>query len=229
MAVRKLSGVCACLGAVLGLLAGNAVSAAAQDESVPNNVELMESAVQEVAKDFIAGIRPHSRGLYFRLQGKTLGGGESSAELSLVDNTIRRELTYHGYRVIDENSPDDPGTGSASAQVFRYQVLGFRLGYKKSYRRGIWGKSMIEREGNVHLYAELIDPDDNAVLWADEKSYTTIDRIPKSELSRVADERYAFANPVVPSRNLLKYAEPVLVTGIVVGLVYLFFANQSDS
>jgi hypothetical protein len=214
---------------ILGLALAPAARAG-DEEPVPTNLELMQNATRLIAKGFIADFRPQVKGDFIRLRGESVGGSEESeGEVTVVENVLKGQLTYHGLKVLEDGGVSADPLDAREANLLRYEVLRFRLSYDRSYRKGLFGTKMVERRGSVRLYAELLDPVDGSVLWADEKDQDLIDRIPADQLSRVADERYSFANPEVPGRNLAKFVEPALVTGIVVGLVYLFFANQSES
>jgi hypothetical protein len=76
--------------------------------------------------------------------------------------------------------------------------------------------------------ATLAGPD-GRVLWFGEAQRERRDEFDYGDAARVEEGSYQFARPVMPSGGWGRYAEPVFVTGIIVGLIYLFFSNQSDN
>jgi hypothetical protein len=81
----------------------------------------------------------------------------------------------------------------------------------------------------VRINATLTDPADGRVVWVGEVARDTSDEIDYGKALQIEQGNYAFNKPVVPSAGWGLYVEPVFVTGIIVGLIYLFFSNQSNN
>jgi hypothetical protein len=64
------------------------------------------------------------------------------------------------------------------------------------------------------------------VLWSHDFAQNFVDRYPRGQESAVEDGRYPELKDEVPSRSVDKLVEPVIVVGIVGGLVALFFQNR---
>ena len=64
------------------------------------------------------------------------------------------------------------------------------------------------------------------MLWIGDASRNLVDVFPRSQLPLVEDERFSDLKGVIPERNLNKVFEPVIVVGVVAGLVALFFQNR---
>jgi hypothetical protein len=67
------------------------------------------------------------------------------------------------------------------------------------------------------------------VLWVGESSREYNDEFNHSDKGLVEEGNFSFTKPAVPPGGWGRYVEPVFVSGIVVGLVYLFFSNQDSA
>jgi len=77
------------------------------------------------------------------------------------------------------------------------------------------------------LYAKLLDPENEAVLWVGEAERSHEDQFPYHLISQVEEGVLGFTKPPHQTVKWSKIVEPVVVSGIIVGLIYLFFSNQS--
>lgn len=118
---------------------------------------------------------------------------------------------------------------SGSKYVLEYQNVVFNLKYVDSHRSFVLGGKRVERSAAVRIMATLTDPADGRVVWVGEAARDNNDEIDYGHATQIEQGTYAFNKPVVPSAGWGKYVEPVFVTGIIVGLIYLFFSNQSDN
>lgn len=120
-------------------------------------------------------------------------------------------------------------TGSADKYVLTYQNVAFEVKYVDSHRSFVVGGKRVERHAAVRMMTTLTDPADGRVVWVGEAARESNDEIDYGKAMQIEQGSYAFNKPVVPSAGWGKYVEPVFVTGIIVGLIYLFFSNQSDN
>ena len=104
----------------------------------------------------------------------------------------------------------------------------FRLSYINVYRSYLIGGKKVRREANVRMSAKLLTSSGD-VAWFGEVSSEKSDQFSHGDLSRIQEGTYAFVKPEMPGSGWSKVVEPVFVSAIIVGLVYLFFSNQSDS
>ena len=129
-------------------------------------------------------------------------------------------------------SPDTSAThtgAGAAAFVLQYQNVVFNVKYVDSHRSWVVGGKRVERDAAVRIMATLTDPADGRVVWVGEAARDSNDEIDYGKAIQIEQGNYAFNKPVVPSAGWGKYVEPVFVTGIIVGLIYLFFSNQSNN
>jgi hypothetical protein len=88
------------------------------------------------------------------------------------------------------------------------------------------GRVQIERQSLVEGSLGMRDPSSSRVLWTHDVGLGIVDRIPRSRVSLVEDPRYPELKAEVPERNANKVIEPIIVAGVVGGLVALFFQNR---
>lgn len=123
-----------------------------------------------------------------------------------------------------------PSSGDAIPLLLQYQNVIFDLRYVDSHRSFLIGGKRVERHASVRIITTLTDPADGGrVVWVGEAAREHNDEVDYDDAVRMEQGTYKFGQPVVPSGGWGRYAEPVFVTGIIVGLIYLFFSNQSDN
>ena len=148
----------------------------------------------------------------------------------VVEHALLTRLSNRGVGVTIRHTaiPDD-----SLATLFgaaRDPVLEYTLGSAKvTYLRLVgWlpGRVKIERQSLVQGTLSLRDPVTSRVLWTSDMAQNLVDRISKSEVSQVEDAHYPDLKDDVPGRGVDKLVEPVIVVGVVGGLVMLFFQNR---
>ena len=111
----------------------------------------------------------------------------------------------------------------------QYQARDFTLSYPKVYRSFLIGGRKVKRTARVNLLAKLIDTRDRSVVWVGEASDTYEDQFAHKHLAQVEAGLFEFTSPPKSQADLGKIVEPVVVSGIIVGLIYLFFSNQDNN
>ena len=121
--------------------------------------------------------------------------------------------------------PEEPVDGE-----IRLRVVELGLKYTDKHRTWpVFGSEVVERFAGANLHAELETPEDDLVRWSGSGDATFIDEVPVKMLpilEGVEGSRNAFAAPTVPAGGS-KLLEPIIVSAIVVGLVFLFVSNRS--
>jgi hypothetical protein len=118
---------------------------------------------------------------------------------------------------------------SSDNVVLTFQNVAFAIAYADVYRSHLVGGKRVKRRADVRVHATVTDAASGQVLWVGEAARESADEFDYDDSARVEQGTYQFARPVLPGSGWGKYAEPVFVTGIIVGLIYLFFSNQSDN
>jgi hypothetical protein len=205
------------------------VLAIAWDEAVVSNLELMTRLTSEAAEELIAGV-PASADM----GDVFLVPHQSTDQYEFTDHVIARVLTAAGHKVYESTGAtgrqtmQQPEGASGTVLQLEYQTLYFDLTYPKIYRPFLVGGKKVKRRAGVRLLAKLIDPTDNSVIWIGEAARSHDDQFPYGRLAEVEVGSFEFTKPARSSSSWGKVIEPVVVSGIIVGLIYLFFSNQSE-
>lgn len=195
------------------------------EEPVPSNLQLMTDMTRDAAREIVERAGAALNGRPVRL--RPFGTGE---EYQLITNVITEVLTGRGIETFPAPVAGRPASPqNTNALVLEYQALEFNLGYSKVYRSHLIGGKKVKREGAVRILTTVIDGDGGSVLWVGDAGRDHQDQFSFGDVDRIEQGTFAFTQPAIPSSGWTKVVEPVFVTGIVVGLIYLFFSNQSDS
>lgn len=148
----------------------------------------------------------------------------------LLEDALVDKLTERGLQVTVRRSPvpdDSLGTLFAGAgdPVLEYTLASVKVTYLRLVGF-LPGRVKIERQSLVQGTLGLREPSTARVLWSSRMAQNFVDRFPRSQVSLVEDPRHAELKDTVPSRNVDKVFEPVLVVAVVGGLVALFFQNR---
>jgi hypothetical protein len=110
----------------------------------------------------------------------------------------------------------------------RLRVVDLGLKYTGSHRtRPFFGQKQVSRYAAASLHAELRDPAGDLVQWSGNGEAARIDEVPKDALPILEGQNYPFTAPALPPHSTGKILEPIVVTAVIVGLVFLFVSNRS--
>jgi hypothetical protein len=173
-----------------------------------------------------------------------LAPAESHPLNFVAEHALVKELTARGVSVVvhragpggDEGGGAEAGTDSAHSlpladgvqrggAVLEYQLASARVTYLR-LRGWLPGRVGVERQALVEARLTLRDTESSRVQWTGEASSNLVDAFPRSQIPLVEDERFTDLKGVVPERSLGKLFEPVVVIGVVGGLIALFFQNR---
>jgi hypothetical protein len=115
--------------------------------------------------------------------------------------------------------------GRSPSPILSYRVIKLNLEYPEIKRKKLFGKSLVKREAQVGLSFNLTDSE-GKVLWNNRGERKNSDLLRKEELLSLNNRQYLFLCPEIPQSTWGKYLEPAVVTVVVGGLIYLFFANR---
>ncbi len=160
-----------------------------------------------------------------------LAPAESHPLNFVVEHAVLRDLSDRGVTATVRRTlvPDDSLAALAPEgdPLLEYQLATARVTYLRLVG---WlpfsGRVKIERQALVEGALTLRDPRTSSVLWSGDASFNLVDAFPRDRVSLVEDERYADLKSTVPTRNVDKVFEPVIVIAVVAGLVALFFQNR---
>jgi hypothetical protein len=131
-------------------------------------------------------------------------------------------------RVTTEESKQGDYENDTAGYRFSYQLIKMSLWYPEISRKYWIGVKQVEREAEIAVFAQLVDLKTGDIVWVGDTQKEYGDVIPYSVLDRVENINYEFTQPDRHEVRWGRLVEPVVVGGIVTGLIYLFFSNQSE-
>ena len=160
-----------------------------------------------------------------------LAPAESHPLNFVVEHAVLRELSRRGVTATVRRTilPDDSlaAYSPAGDPLLEYQLATARVTYLRLVG---WlpfsGRVKIERQALVEGALTLRDPRSANMLWSSGVSYNLMDAFPSDRVNLVEDDRYGDLKSTMPTRNVGKVFEPVVVVAVVAGLVALFFQNR---
>ena len=188
------------------------------EDPTPTNLDLMTKLGTQVVEDIIGKIGPDVKGV--RLD---IVPAASTEEYQLLDDIFTRLMEESGIDTVHRKSTDE-----SNAYALEFKIPIFRLTYPRVYRSYLFGGKKVKREANIKVSAKLVS-DTGDVVWIGESAAEDADQFSHGDLARIQEGSYQFVKPDMPGSGWGKVVEPVLVSAIIVGMVYLFFSNQSDS
>jgi hypothetical protein len=112
------------------------------------------------------------------------------------------------------------------------KVLDFRIGelevdYTRRWRKSLFGSAMVERSARAAIFFRLLDGTDGRVLWTDSGRREKKDIVPQKILARLEDIPGLGPSAESGGGGITRVLEPLIVSGIVVGLVLLFYSSRT--
>jgi hypothetical protein len=208
-------------------------SSARADDPVKSNFEIMRTLVTEVSEELVSSFPSETP-----TRELLLTPVARDERYEFIANIMTKSLTTRGYRAY-EPAPPNPADSTGSPAVppaamgesglrLEFQVIDFSLRYPKIYRSFLIGGKKVKRSADVRVLVKLVDAADGLVVWMGESSRSYDDGFSYGAIEEVEAGLYQFTKPPRESRKWGRIIEPVVVSGIIVGLIYLFFSNQSD-
>ena len=216
-----------CLFAVLGIDPLLCRRGELATPKVPTNFEIIERISSEAVRDIIARDRNAAGRKAVVLLIKTKIGGNVDF---MLENAFVKEMRNAGIRARDRDAgrrtiraPRSGNTGSRTrSSGCRSPIRGFREKWWLGPKRGRASSARAD------IFAQFIDLSTGDIVWVREIHKDYGDTIDYSMLKLVEDPQYDFTRPSRSEFKMSRLFEPLVVGGIVVGLVYLFFSNQSN-
>jgi hypothetical protein len=212
-----------CLIAVLGIDPLLAASENSKPE-ISTNFEILERISTEAVLEIISGMGPIGKDDIILLN-KTKTAGTVDF---VLENAFVREIRAAGLRVaIEAPKKDEPVVVSGNYRL-SYQIVRLSVAYTDISRPWWLFSKRVERSAQADLFVQFIDLATGDIAWVGEIHKEYGDKIPYSKLKLVEEAQYDFTRPSRSEFKMARLLEPLVVGGIVVGLVYLFFSNQSS-
>jgi hypothetical protein len=212
-----------CLIAVLGIDPLFAASEQSKPE-IPTNFEIIERLSAESVREIIAGIGSVGKNdLVLLSKAKSAGAVDF-----VLENSFVREMRSAGFRFAIESAKKDDPVNAGGKYRLSYQIVRLSVAYTDISRPWWLFSKRVERSAQADIFVQLVDVATGDVTWVGEIHRGYGDKIPYGKLKVVEDAQYDFTRPSRSEFKMSRILEPIVVGGIVVGLVYLFFSNQSS-
>lgn len=211
-------------------IAGGAICAHSAESKPAGNLEVISRLISEIAAELQAAFPGEvaERGVY-------LQSSADDEKYQVIKNVFTSSFAEHGITVYSSartRTANTPDSAAAEPQrlPFRLEIraLEFAIWYPKIFRSFLIGGKKVEREASVAISATLLNLENDSVVWVKEAKKTYHDRFSFQMLSQVENDLFTFTKPEKKATNWSRIVEPVVVSGIIVGLIYLFFSNQSS-
>ena len=119
----------------------------------------------------------------------------------------------------------DAGGGSQAIELHA-RVDAATVAYLRRIRSFPFGVKGYERLVTMRASATMQDPRTGQVHWARSASGSLTDMVPKRDLAYVSGASEAW-DPPLPRGSGFRLLEPLIVVGVVAGLVVLFYSNRN--
>jgi hypothetical protein len=210
----------------LALAALSAVTGGAKAVTKTHGM-MLDSVATVVAADLLRDVPSTSgRGVVVTLpvRGDTLG----VLAQRLVERLRAQGVPVH---VAGRGIAADSASLGGEAPPERPYEMGIRVdGSGVSYLRRIrsfpFGVKGYERLAALRASLTMIDPKTGVVVWARSSSGSAVDIVRRRDLM-VASAGSGGINPPIPPGGGFRLLEPLIVLGVVSGLVVLFYSNRT--
>ncbi len=179
----------------------------------PSNMDAIVEAVEGAADEALAQIEIPADASDLPILVVAQGKHEANW---LVDHVLTSRLLDRGFSITADSTA---ARGESMRLSFRILDLGI------AGQSGLRG-SHIDRQSRVTLTLRLSRESDSSVYWQDEITRQRADRIPKKQLEILQHSTYKFAQTELEEQSWSKFVEPVIISTVLGGLIYLFFSNR---
>ncbi|MDI6808471.1 MAG: hypothetical protein QME66_05750 [Candidatus Eisenbacteria bacterium] len=201
--------------------------------SPPTNMAMMEELAAKVAGNLISDI-PLPRGATVELAGLSVSEGSWLLEEALASSLKNSKkdicVTFsHGDSgAVKETVREDSTPPNSSDVGYRleYRIAEMSLEYARCWRKYLVAGLMVERIAKANVHARLIQMPSGELVWTGSDEKQMKDVLPASALSSLEGKSFPFSKPTLHRKGIGRFLEPLLVTGIVVGLISLFYSAK---
>ena len=172
-------------------------------------VEMIEVAIGEALDEMTVPDEVESPVIFIAKEGKHDANW-------LVEHVLAERLLNRGFAVALDSTLYDESRFRLSFRILDMGIIA---------RSGLRGK-YAERQSRITLILKLNDEVSHTVLWQDEITRVSSDRVPKKNLDLLQHSDHKFAKTELEEQSWNKFVEPMVVSTVLGGLMYLFFSNR---
>ena len=179
----------------------------------PSNMDVLVATVEDAIEESLAGLEMSSETsddpVFIAPQGRHDANW-------LVEHVLAQRLLERGFTIVSDST-----RVSEESMRFSFRILDMGI----TAQSGLRG-SDADRQTRVTLALRLNRESDHIVYWQDEITRLRADQIPKKQLEILQHSTYKFAQTDVEEQSWSKFVEPIVVSTVLGGLIYLFFSNR---
>ncbi len=193
---------------LVGLLILSIASGAAAS---PTNMDLLTETLEQVVEQALSEMEAPE----IAAQASLLIQSQTKHAANwMVDHILADRLLARGFAVTFDSTAVQPDQVRLAYRILDLGITG----------RGGLRSGQIDRQSRVTLALSLSW--DNALHWQDEFRKVKADRIPKGRLDLLENASYSFAKTELEEQSWSKFVEPIIISTVLGGLIYLFFSNR---
>jgi hypothetical protein len=132
----------------------------------------------------------------------------------MVDHILAARLLARGFAVSLDSTAAEPGN-----RRLEYRILDLGINGRAGLRGG-----KIDRQSRATLAFTLSQGD--TLRWQGEFQAVKRDRIPRPRVDLLGNAAYSFAQTKLEEKNWSTFVEPMIISTVLGGLIYLFFSNR---
>lgn len=144
----------------------------------------------------------------------------------VIQSLLHEELTARGHVVMKGELAGGGEDPVPPRYEIAYRIVSCGTTFPRAWREWVVGSRRVERKSRCDLYMRLSDARP-AIVWAGSVERELREIIPGDRLSELSTDGQPFASPQVDAGGWDRVLEPVVVAGIVGGLIYLFYTSRS--
>jgi hypothetical protein len=146
----------------------------------------------------------------------------------LVQSVLYEELTADGHAVMAGGLTGAGEEGGPTRYEVAYRIVSCETSFPRAWREWVVGSRRVERKTRCDIHFRLSDAR-AAVVWAGSVERERREIIPGDRLTELSTQGQPFASPEITTGGWDRVLEPVVVAGIVGGLIYLFYTSRSTN
>jgi hypothetical protein len=182
--------------------------------SLPTNLDMITATVEEAVEQSLAAMETPDTTAW---GGSLLVVPQAKHDGNwLVAHILAERLLARGFEVSLDSTKAQPGRARLSYRILDLGIKG---------KAGLVG-SRFERQSHVTLALRLSQADGQTLYWQDEKTAYQSDRAPKDKLEFLQASSFEFAKTDLEEQTWGKFVEPVIISTVLGGMIYLFFSNR---
>lgn len=219
----------------IGILAASALllggsTARAERVLPPTHTAVLDSLAARVTAELLEGQSlPAGRTLCLAepIPGDSLGlVGQRLLQALRARSGSVRLVSAPGGKAAGAADPDSGAAADSADLRLVASVQSEGLSYVRAYRGFLGRPTAYERFGYLQASATLLDGRSRSVLWTRSATAERRDRVDRGDLDYVAVGAGRLA-PLPPGGRGFRLLEPLIVIGVVAGLVVLFYSNRN--